>query len=316
MWDKIDAILSTFLSKYKRKQKNLKDNLQSIFDTYKFEYKDINKYAKDNEVSKFKRYLENVKEKYKIEEYTLYELNKYLERKRIKYSEIVKFMILLEYTKFNQEIDEFDTFENIADVSYNTAIKECEKLGFKTNKLKLLDSMLLAILLMPNDTGMTWNEYSLSITVYNANEMYKNTIQQLAKNNNVNIDSKLLEKQQKAYLNKKKQEKNNKIRRKYDKQQSFIVNQTKLSVFNSFGVEEVQFVATIDSKTTDMCDSLNGQIFKLNDWNRYYRYSKADDKNVLYTTFGLVVGDNLPPINNGFHWCRSTIKAIRRNNEN
>ena len=193
MWNKVDAILSTFLSKYKRKQKDLKDNLQSIFDTYKFEYKDINKYAKDSEVNKFKRYLENAKNKYKIEDYVLYELNRFLDRKKIKYSEIVKFAILIEYIKFNEDLKEFDTFQNIADVGYNEAIKECEDLEFKTNKLKTINTMLLGIVLLPNDTGLTWNEYSLSIIEYNANEMYKNSILQLSRNNEVKIDDKLLE---------------------------------------------------------------------------------------------------------------------------
>lgn len=311
MWNKVDAILSTFLSKYKRKQKDLKDNLQSIFDTYKFEYKDINKYAKDSEVNKFKRYLENVKNKYKIEDYVLYELNRFLDRKKIKYSEIVKFAILIEYIKFNQDLEEFDTFQNIADVGYNEAIKECENLGFKTNKLKTINTMLLGIVLLPNDTGLTWNEYSLSIIEYNANEMYKNSILQLSRNNEVKIDDKLLEKQQKAYLNKKKEPSKDKFSGMFEKEQVFIVNQVKLDVYKSYGVETVEFIATIDDVTTRMCESLNGQKFKINEVNKYYRYSKADEKEVLYTTQGLVVGDNLPPINNHFHYCRSIIEARR-----
>lgn len=311
MWNKVDAILSTFLSKYKRKQKDLKDNLQSIFDTYKFEYKDINKYAKDSEVNKFKRYLENAKEKYKIEDYVLYELNRFLDRKKIKYSEIVKFAILIEYIKFNQDLEEFDTFQNIADVGYNEAIKECEDLEFKTNKLKTINTMLLGIVLLPNDTGLTWNEYSLSIIEYNANEMYKNSILQLSRNNEVKIDDKLLEKQQKAYLNKKKEPSKDKFSGMFEKEQVFIVNQVKLDVYKSYGVETVEFIATIDDVTTKMCESLNGQKFKINEVNKYYRYSKADEKEVLYTTQGLVVGDNLPPINNHFHYCRSIIEARR-----
>ena len=311
MWDKIDRELDSYLRKYKRKQKDLKDNLQSIFDTYKVDYKDINKYAKTSDVNRFKRYLENIKEKYDINDYALYKLNAYLNRKKLKYSEIIKFAIMLEYVKFNQELDEFDTFTNIAQISYDEAIKECKKLNLKSKGLKTVNTILLAVMLLPNDTGMTWEEYSLSITLYNTNEMYKNAIQQLSRDGDVNIDDNLLSKQQRAYLNKTSAANVDKYSGMLDKQEAFVVNQTKLSVFESYGVEEVQFVARMDSRTTEMCQTLNGQVFKLNDWNRYYRYSKVDDKSVLYTTYGLVAGDNLPPINNGFHWCRSSIEARR-----
>ena len=171
--------------------------------------------------------------------------------------------------------------------------------------------MLLGIVLLPNDTGLTWNEYSLSIIEYNANEMYKNSILQLSRNNEVKIDDKLLEKQQKAYLNKKKEPSKDKFSGMFEKEQVFIVNQVKLDVYKSYGVETVEFIATIDEVTTRMCESLNGQKFKINEVNKYYRYSKADEKEVLYTTQGLVVGDNLPPINNHFHYCRSIIEARR-----
>lgn len=311
MWDKIDKELSSYLSKYKRKQQDLKDNLQSIFDTYKFDYKDMNKYVKTSELNRFKRYLEKAKDNYNIEDYVLYRLNAFLDRKKVKYSELVKFLILLEYTIFNQELKEFDTFTNISQIAYDEAVKECQKLNLKTKGLKTVNTILLAIALMPNDTGMTWSEYSLSITLYNANEMYKNAIQQLSRDGEVDIDDALLEKQQRAYLNRTPRGSEDKFSGMFDKQEAFVVNQTKLSVFQSYGVEEVQFIARMDNKTTEMCESLNGQIFKINGWNNYQRYSKADDKIVSYKTYGLVVGDNLPPINNGFHWCRSSIEARR-----
>ena len=63
----------------------------------------------------------------------------------------------------------------------------------------------------------------------------------------------------------------------------------------------------MDKITTEMCETLNNQIFNVNDWNTYQRWSAADDKMVVYKTFGLEAGANLPPINNHFHWCRSTI---------
>ena len=52
---------------------------------------------------------------------------------------------------------------------------------------------------------------------------------------------------------------------------------------------------------------MNNMLFYVNDWNRFYRYSDIDKKDVLYTVKGLETGINLPPIDNHFHWCRSTI---------
>ena len=74
---------------------------------------------------------------------------------------------------------------------------------------------------------------------------------------------------------------------------------------------EVEFVAVEDKVTTKMCYSLNGQRFKVHDWNEFKRYSKANDSIVKYRCYGLVTGLNLPPIDDGFHWCRSSIKYVK-----
>ena len=66
----------------------------------------------------------------------------------------------------------------------------------------------------------------------------------------------------------------------------------------------------MDKRTTKMCESLNNQIFYLDKVNTYQRYSDYDKRIVTYTTKGLVVGENLPPISNHFHWCRSTITYL------
>ena len=59
-----------------------------------------------------------------------------------------------------------------------------------------------------------------------------------------------------------------------------------------------------------MCNSLEGQVFYLNKMNTYQRYSDLDNRIVTYHTKGLVVGENLPPISNHFHWCRSDITYL------
>ena len=63
-----------------------------------------------------------------------------------------------------------------------------------------------------------------------------------------------------------------------------IANEVALKGMIDQGCKKVQFIATMDDKTTDMCKSLNGQIFKIKGINKYYRYSDIDKKEILYTT--------------------------------
>ena len=69
----------------------------------------------------------------------------------------------------------------------------------------------------------------------------------------------------------------------------------------------VRFVAEMDDRTTEMCRSLDGQIFHTKAWNRFTRYSDFYKGLHTFSWFGLEQGLNLPPINDHFHWCRSTI---------
>ena len=69
----------------------------------------------------------------------------------------------------------------------------------------------------------------------------------------------------------------------------------------------VRFIAEIDSHTTRMCRSLDNQIFYVNKENTFQRYSAVNNAVVTVTCKGLVQGLNMPPINDHFHWCRSTL---------
>ncbi len=91
------------------------------------------------------------------------------------------------------------------------------------------------------------------------------------------------------------------------------LDETSRSLFNQLYVhylrnEKVIFIAEIDNKTTEMCMSLNGQIFNVSDYNEFDRYSATAGGIMHYKIYGLEPGINLPPINDHFHWCRSTVK--------
>ena len=71
--------------------------------------------------------------------------------------------------------------------------------------------------------------------------------------------------------------------------------------------QRVRFIAEMDERTTEMCRSLNNQIFNTVDENEFIRYSDSAKQNVKVKCKGLVQGLNMPPINDHFHWCRSTL---------
>lgn len=73
---------------------------------------------------------------------------------------------------------------------------------------------------------------------------------------------------------------------------------------------KVRFVAVIDDKTTPMCESLHGQEFYIFKENEFIRWSDAHKQMRKYKCTGLVLGLNLPPITNHFHFCRSSIEYI------
>lgn len=74
---------------------------------------------------------------------------------------------------------------------------------------------------------------------------------------------------------------------------------------------KVRFIAVIDDKTTPMCESLHGQIFKVNGENEFTRWSDSHKQMRKYKCYGLVLGLNEPPITDHFHFCRSSIEYVK-----
>lgn len=91
-------------------------------------------------------------------------------------------------------------------------------------------------------------------------------------------------------------------------------NEAKVEAYKAEDKEaKVRFIAIEDDRTTPMCHSLDGQEFYVDKDNVYTRYYGIDPKTgyeATMRTHGLVVGENLPPIDNYFHYCRSTIEYI------
>ena len=58
------------------------------------------------------------------------------------------------------------------------------------------------------------------------------------------------------------------------------------------------------SANRNATNDMNKQIFNVDDWNTYYRYSEDNKKIVKYATKGLVIGENEPALH---YNCRSIL---------
>lgn len=324
-WKEVDKLLATFYTKNNKINKRLKSNIQMILNIASFiKYDDLYKYAEQHNVAILKSKIEELKEEYIVSGYINYKLNTYLNKTRIKNNELLTALFMIEYFKQNYDRKplEDELFEDISNLVYIEAQKETAEV-LKKKKPRLLtvpEAYLLQLIGLSMYNETPWEDYKEGNIVYNSNQLFKTMAVNIQAEKSLNINSddfkKLFESQDRNYLAKKKNipDTDNYFDEYYGPLDSivcYIANQSALAGIKRQGCERVQFIATIDEKTTDMCHSLNGQIFSIDDWNTYDRYSAIDKKNIIYRTKGLKIGENLPPINNHIHHCRSTIYPVR-----
>lgn len=297
MWDLTDKLLNNFYKKYTIQ--DLQDDILDIFD--RIEPND--KIASKENINRFKRYINKNYNDY--DDYGKYKAKRFLNRLKITNNDILKFMIYTTYSKKQKKLDEFENLifqELIKDTYEKETIKINKETKRKIPNPPIYVVYALLLLAMPNSKGYKWKDYNSAVVSYNSDETYRYLI-----TNNKKKLKDLLLKQKKRLINKKTDDKIDKFSGSLDNEVVFIVNQTKIKAYEDMEIKKVKFISVDDIKTTEMCHTLNGQIFKINDWNKYDRYSAFDKRIIRYTTYGLKVGDNLPPINNHFHYCRSTI---------
>ena len=324
-WNEVDNNMSTFYSKNQKINRRMYDNLQSIFEWIKFDYSELNNYANMSDISRLRTRIEELKDEYGLEGYIGYELTNYSRRKKLRNKDLLLALLMVEYYRQYKEQNKAEDilFDQIKNVEYRkVSIETAKVLNKKIPKepIEMPEVDWLGILLGIGANGFKWRDYKEGNLNYNTRKLYELIIIhiQQGKETNINDDDikKLLGKQERAYINRTKKDKvyedyKNDFSGSLDNQVAFLVNQVALKGMKNQGCKKVQFIAVEDEKTTKMCSGLDGQIFEIDGINRYYRYSAEDGKDVLYTTKGLETGANLPPINNHYHNCRSTIYPVR-----
>lgn len=306
-WKDVDKLLLKYNKDYKKLNRKTQDRLQDVFNMIDIPYQDINKPISKQEKARLDRFILEMQKDGLLSDYFGYKARLILNKKKVAYSKMLEIMIEGCYIKENKELDEINNllYYEIADNSYRQGIKEANILDpiylhipFETMYLLLNIPLLEA----------TAEAYLKAIELNNADELYKRALMILQQGKAIDVDSKelqeLLMKQRNRIINIKKEgQPTGAISNITDN----LVNEAYLQVAKDNNIQKVRFVAINDSRTTKMCRGMNNMLFNVNDWNRFFRYSAADGRDVYYVVKGLVAGINLPPITNHFHYCRSTI---------
>ena len=311
-WNYTDLKLKDYLRIYKKTNLKTQDNIQDIFNGIDFNYMDLNKPISNNQRKKLSRVVDEWKQLELLKGYFEYKVIEILNKRYITNQEMLSILLWGAFVKERNQLDEYEEvlFTEIGQDLYKQGIDEIKPT--KKKKWSLTWEYIWSMLCLPNVKGSSWITYIEALALTNAQEIERQTIIQLQQNKKPNIEDdvfkNILKKQQNRYIFIN----DDKISGALDSQVVEIANKSLLKAGEDVGQKKlrVRFIAEIDDRTTKMCDGMNGMLFYVNDWNRFYRYSDDDKRDVLYTIKGLEVGANLPPINNHFHYCRSTITYL------
>ena len=295
---------------YQIKNLQLQNRLQEIFDSYSFDFNNLYSIADKDTKQRIDTYIEQLKESLIDSELEELADNIY-NRKRVKNSEILEFLIYSAYIdeKIAVEDKEFEIFREDINNYYQEGQEEVIKSAIKEEIGIIPETLLFSLLEMPNAKGYIYDDYVNAITKYNANQLYRQVVIDIQQQKTLKIKFDIYQNILKKQQNQKLCINGDKISGDVDLTLIGLNNKAKSEGMYSFDKNaKVRFVAVEDNVTTKMCNSLNDQIFNVHDWNEFERYSESNGKNTKYKCYGLIIGLNMPPIDDHFHWCRSTIQ--------
>lgn len=314
MWEYHDKKMQELNKLYSKMSKRTQNRLQEIFDSIDFKFDKLYDYASRERKERIDIYIEELKDKGLLKGYFGILAKGIYARSRVKNSEILELLIYGAYIEeqYNLEESELKIFKDDMNYYYQQGQKEVNK-TLKQRKIVSVipDAIFLALLDMPNSKGYIYSAYIDAMIKFNAEQTFAQAVIFLQQQKPLKVNSEefknLIIKQQKRKLNVKP----GKISGDTDLTLIGLNNRAKIEGITSFDSEaKVQFVAVHDNVTTKMCKSLDGQIFYAHNMNTFRRYSQTNESLVKYKCYGLVQGLNLPPIDDGYHWCRSTIKYL------
>lgn len=298
-WQKTDKVLKQYLKRFDSLEEDIVDEIVFTINSLDISYNDLNKPISKADSKRLDKKIKEAKEKGLYNDYLTY-----LMANKITYSIYIEILIFLIYLEHNESIKKYseEIFTLVSEDIYQQALEEIPP-RFKKKPFSLTWEFIWSLLWVPS-INKHYYDYLNLLAMTNEQEIFKQLLIYLQQNKK--ITNELIETLIAKQMNRIISINDGKYSGTLDDVCRTLGNEVYVKPFDSKTLK-VRFIAELDKKTTQMCKGMNGMTFFVNDWNRFYRYSAVDKKDVYYVVYGLERGINLPPIMNHFHWCRSTI---------
>ena len=294
-WQNIDKELKKFNGKFKY---DIKQRITRIIREFNIQRDNLYEYLNSSDLTLFKSELQDIG-KDDMSDYLKYKVDKMLSRTKIKYWEALQLLIDLAYYQMFNRNKKFEDELFTATMTYTSEFYQRISYDIKPRlrKYHLIpfpNYLIPHLMSTPLYLGYNWLEYKQNLIDYNANKTYRKIVVGIAQSNfDINTYDNSFNIERKRYLT------------ALDNEVASLSSQVSLWGMEKQGIKKVIYVAVMDDRTTRICESMNGQIFNVNDKNIYFRYANNNDvKMTKYETQGLQIGENQPALH---YNCRSVL---------
>ena len=304
-WDYTRKELKQFRKEYDKLNKETQDKLQEIFTSYNITYDKLYKTISYNDKQRLKRKINQWKKMGIYKGYFEFRVEELMKGK-ITYRDLIEILLYGAYAEEEEELDfKIKTlFSNVALDCYNQGREELKK-----KKKSIIPAYILSSFGIMLVDGYIWQNYIDALILTNMQEILKQYLILLQQGKELDAYSKLIQQILDMQRNRLISVSDDKYSGGLDKYTTALGNDAYLEA-SEFKDVPVVFISDLCENVTEMCKYMDGMIFYTRSNNTFKRPMGRTKNDLVIeevSVNGLVPGINLPPINQHFHWCHSTI---------
>ena len=304
-WNYTRKKLKQFRKEYDKLNKETQDKLQEIFTSYNITYDKLYKTISYNDKQRLKRKINQWKKMGIYKGYFEFRVEELMKGK-ITYRDLIEILLYGAYAEEEEELDfKIKTlFSNVALDCYNQGREELKKKKKSIIPVYILNSFGIMLI-----DGCIWQNYFDALVLTNMQEILKQYLMLLQQEKELDAYSKLIQQILDMQRNRLISVSDDKYSGGLDKYTTALGNEAYLGA-SEFEDVPVIFISDLCENVTEMCKYMDGMIFHTRNINTFKRPMGRTKNDLVIEDVavkGLVAGINLPPINQHFHWCHSTI---------